>query len=109
MTDIEYEESSGNVFRDLGFENPEEEVRKVELAYKLNTIIDKKTLTQKEVAQLLGITQPQVSDLGRGMLKRFSVDKLITLLERIGCRVDIRVVEHPRRNSWGDNNQQIAL
>lgn len=102
------EESSGNVFKDLGFANPEEEVRKVELAHKLNTIIEKKGFTQKQAASLLGITQPQVSDLGRGRLKRFSVDKLITLLEKIGCRVDIKVIEHPRRFSQG-RHEQLAL
>lgn len=97
MINGECEEGSGNVFKDLGFANPEEDVRKVELAHKLNTIIEKKCLTQKEAATLLGVTQPQVSDLGRGRLKRFSVDKLISLLEKMGCRVDIRVIEHPRR------------
>lgn len=109
MSELEYEIGSGNVFKDLGLSNPEERLRKSELAHKLNKIIEKKGMNQTETAKLLGITQSQVSDISRGRLKRFSTDKLIDLLELMGCRVDIKVIEHPRRNSWGNDAQQRAL
>ena len=42
--------SSGNVFADLGFENPTGEALRSEMAYKLFKILDKKKLTQKQIA-----------------------------------------------------------
>jgi predicted XRE-type DNA-binding protein len=40
--------------------------------------------TQKEIAQRLGITQPQVSELKHGKFERFSGDRWITLLGALG-------------------------
>jgi predicted XRE-type DNA-binding protein len=40
-----------------------------------------------EAAELLGVTQPRVSDLVRGRLDLFSVDSLINMLARLGVRV----------------------
>jgi len=87
------EVGSGNVFKDLGLPNPEERQRKSQLAYQLYKIVKSEGMTQKEAAKLLGITQPQISDIFRGRLAPFSVEKLIRLLELIGCEVNINVVD----------------
>ena len=60
---IVYEESSGNVFADLGVENPEEALAKSELARQIAKLIKKKKLTQKRAAEILGIDQPKISAL----------------------------------------------
>lgn len=60
---IEFEESSGNVFADLGFDNPEEMETKAKLVSQINAIIKKRKLTQKQAGEILGITQSRVSDL----------------------------------------------
>ena len=54
-------ESSGNVFADLGIENPEEALAKSELARQIAMLIKKKKLTQKRAAEILGIDQPKIS------------------------------------------------
>ena len=83
--------SSGNVFRDLGFEPEEAENLKVraDLMIELSKLIKAKKLTQARAAKLLGVTQPRVSDLVRGKIDRFSVDSLIQMLGRAGVRVEI--------------------
>jgi len=43
-----YTVSSGNIFKDLGFPNPDEELAKVKLASKINRLITDKGMTQKE-------------------------------------------------------------
>lgn len=43
---VEYTVSSGNIFKDLGFENPDEELAKVKLASKINRLIADKGMTQ---------------------------------------------------------------
>ena len=48
-------ESSGNVFADLGFENPEEELAKAKLVVALSQVIAQTGLTQSKVADILGV------------------------------------------------------
>jgi predicted XRE-type DNA-binding protein len=60
---IEYEDSSGNVFADLGLPNPEERLAKSRLASMIYDIIEERELTQVEAAKILGISQPKVSAL----------------------------------------------
>ena len=54
------EEGSGNVFADLGFPNPEEELLKAQLARQVFRLIHHRGLTQTEAAILLGLAQPDV-------------------------------------------------
>jgi predicted XRE-type DNA-binding protein len=74
---IEFEESSGNVFADLGLPNPEERKTKVWLSVIINRILEERKLTQAQAATLLGITQPKVSALCNFKLEGFSVARLM--------------------------------
>jgi predicted XRE-type DNA-binding protein len=93
--------SSGNVFRDLGFSGDEAEYLKVcaELMVNLQKFIAAHRLKQAEVAKLLGVAQPRVSDLMRGRIDLFSIDTLIDMLARLGIRT--KVVLRPRRRRAG--------
>jgi predicted XRE-type DNA-binding protein len=81
--------SSGNVFRDLGFDREEAEHLKVrsELMIELSKLIDARELTQAAAAELFGVTQPRISDLKRGKIDRFSIDSLVEMLGHAGVRV----------------------
>jgi predicted XRE-type DNA-binding protein len=91
--------SSGNVFRDLGFPPGEAEhlIVRSDLMIKLQKLIASRHLTQSEVAKILRVTQPRVSDLLRGRIDLFSTDALIDMLARLGVRVRI-VLKPSRRN-----------
>jgi predicted XRE-type DNA-binding protein len=84
--------SSGNVFRDVGFPREEAEhlVIRADLLTQLQKLIASSGLKQAEVAKLLRITQPRVSDLLRGRINLFSTDSLIDMLARFG--VGVRLV-----------------
>ena len=88
---IEFTRGSGNIFADLGFENPEEELLKARVASLLNDTIKAKGWTQVHTAKVLGIKQPEVSELNRGRLKHFSVERLINFLSKLDQRVTITV------------------
>lgn len=94
--EIECEASSGNVFADLGIENPEEELTKAKLVWEIEQIIKKKKLNQAEAAKVMGINQPKVSALIRRKLDGFSVERLIHFLNTLGQDVDIIVRPKPR-------------
>jgi predicted XRE-type DNA-binding protein len=85
--------TSGSVFGALGFAPAEAEHLRIRTVM-MNALIDrieKRKLTQKETASLLGITQPRVSDLIRGKIDLFSIDTLVDLLAAMGLKVDLRV------------------
>lgn len=85
----DYEVGSGNVFADLGLPNPEERLLKARLASAIYDILEERGWTQKHTAEVLGVTQPDVSKMTRGILKDFSVERLITFLSKLEQRVTI--------------------
>ena len=62
----------------------------------VNRILDERGLAQERTAKLLGMRQPHVSDLVRYRLNRFSVERLMDFLTRLGRDVEIRIA--PRRS-----------
>lgn len=95
---IPAEISSGNVFADLGFENPEEELLKAKLAREIRTIIKRRRLTQARAADLLGMKQPDISSIVTGRTGKFSIDRLVRCLDRLDYKVDV-VVRHKTRRA----------
>lgn len=93
--DIPVTPSSGNVFADLGFAEPEEELAKAQLASLIQRVIRRRRLTQVAAAALMGIDQPKVSALLNGRLASFSTDRLLRLLTALGQDVEIVVRERP--------------
>jgi predicted XRE-type DNA-binding protein len=94
---IEVEAGSGSVFADLGYADAKERTLKVELAVEVNRVLGERMLPQDRVAKLLGIRQPHVSDLVRYRLNRFSVERLMDFLTRLGRDVEIRIASRPSR------------
>lgn len=94
-TPVPIEESSGNVFADLGLKDPEELLAKAELVHRIGELIAQRKLTQVRAAKLLGIDQPKVSALRRGQLDGFSTERLFRFLNALGQ--DVEVVIRPAR------------
>ncbi len=91
--------STGNVFADLGFANPERETLKAQLMLQIYRLIKKRGITQAQAGEILGIRQPHVSALMRGQSGAFSIERLMDFLTALGQDVRIRVV--PTRNNQG--------
>ena len=93
------EASSGNVFADLGFRDAELEELKARLTLQIYRAIKGRGLTQTKAGTLLGVSQPQVSNLVRGRSGSFSVERLMGFLAALGHDVDI--VVRPTRKPRG--------
>ena len=93
--------SSGNVFADLGLEEPDERLAKSDLAAKIAQIINKSHMSQIEAAKVLGISQPKVSMILNGQLKGFSMEKLLTLMMALNRDIEIVVKPKPRGQEHG--------
>jgi predicted XRE-type DNA-binding protein len=94
--DTEVHDSTGNVFENLGLANPRERLAKAELARVIRKIVKERGLTQSEAAALLGVKQPDVSDLMRGKLARFSMERLERFLIALDMEVRIQVGPRPK-------------
>lgn len=88
---LKIERSSGNVFADLGF--PEPEAANLLLRSKLMSEIREvaRGMTQSQAARRLGVSQPRINDLLRGKIDKFSLDALVNMLAAAGLRVEFRV------------------
>ena len=87
---------SGNVFADLGLEDAEELLAKSWLVFRIDQVIKNKKLTQKQAAKVLGIDQPKISNLMRGRLEGFSIERLFRFLNALGQDIEISVKPKPR-------------
>jgi predicted XRE-type DNA-binding protein len=96
--------SSGNVFADLGFAQPEEMLAKAQIAYHITQIITHRHLTQKEAAAELGLTQPKISHIMAGRLDGFSLEKLMLLMVKLNRDVEIIIKRKPRTREYARLN-----
>jgi predicted XRE-type DNA-binding protein len=90
---------SDNIFADLGFANPEEELLKAKLIRELRAIIKRRKLTQTKAAELLGLKQPDVSALVTGRVGKFSIDRIVRCLDRLNYRVHVVIRHKPARRA----------
>jgi predicted XRE-type DNA-binding protein len=97
VSESDYEISSGNVFADLGFAEPEEELVRAELAHRIATIIEDRRLTPATAAALLSVDEPGFSALVRGHLEGFSWEQLARYLAALGQ--DVEIVVRPARDA----------
>jgi predicted XRE-type DNA-binding protein len=93
------EAGTGDVFRDLGFADAGERKLRVQLAMRLNDLIQERKLTQSAAADIFGIPQPHVSELRHYKLKRFSSERLLHFITQLDRDVEIvirpKAANHP--------------
>ncbi len=61
-----------------------------ELLASIETAIKQQGLSQKELAKLLGATQPRVSDLLNGKIDQFRIDMLVNYAFKLGLDVEFK-------------------
>lgn len=78
-----YEESSGNVYEDLGLENSAELFENSKVGFRLYTMLKSRSATQQEIAELLGCNLNEADHLMNGHYSLFSTDKLMEFIGKI--------------------------
>jgi predicted XRE-type DNA-binding protein len=87
--------TAGNVFEAMRLAGENERHLKVQLAFLIKRTIKTLELKQEKVADLTGLSQPDVSKIVRAQLKGFSPFKLLEVLMRLGGNVQM-TVEMPK-------------
>jgi predicted XRE-type DNA-binding protein len=98
-----FEVGSGNIFADLGLPNAEEHLLKAELVVQLHRLIKARKLTQVAAAKLIGVKQPDLSNILRGHYQGFSLERLMRMLTAFDQ--DIEITVRPRRGKSKDGGR----
>ncbi len=77
-----------------GLPHGDERLAKAKIARQINALLQEKGLKQKEASELLGITQPEVSQLANGRLSGFTFDRLYRCLHALDMDVEITLKKH---------------
>jgi predicted XRE-type DNA-binding protein len=88
---LEMVRGSGNVFRDVG--RPDADVLQVKaiLAAEIVKALDKDRLTVRAAHERTGISAADFSRIRNADLQRFTVDRLMSILNRLGSRVEVKI------------------
>jgi len=82
---------SGNVFRDVGHENADVEQFKAILAAEIIKALDREGLSVRGAQERTGTAAADFSRIRNAELGRFTVDRLMSILNRLGSRVEVKV------------------
>jgi predicted XRE-type DNA-binding protein len=88
---IEVERGSGNVFRDFGHEHADVEQFKAILAAEIIKMLDHQSLSMRGAHSRTGIAAADFSRIRNADLGRFTLDRLVSIINRLGSRIEIKV------------------
>ena len=88
---VELERGSGNVFHDFGYADADVLQLKAILAAEIIKMLDRKRLSVRAAHAQTGIAAADFSRIRNANLSRFTLDRLISIINRLGSRVEVRV------------------
>ncbi len=88
---LEIVRGSGNVFRDLGHKNADAEQFKAILAAEIIKALAREGLSVRAAHDRTGIAAADFSRIRNAQLDRFTVDRLMSIINRLGSRVEVKV------------------
>src|SRR5208283_2532147 len=88
---LEVLRGSGNLFRDLGYENADLEQLKAILAAEIIKVLDRQRLSVRAAQRQTGIAAADFSRIRNAELRRFTVDRLMSIINRLGSRVEVKI------------------
>jgi predicted XRE-type DNA-binding protein len=99
--------SSGNVFADLGFENPEQMILKAELVREISAAIKEKGLNQHQAGEVLGLEAQKIADLLRGRFSEYPIERLFQYMNALDR--DLEILVKPRASSGGKSGVRVTV
>lgn len=92
---LEVVRGSGNVFRDLGHQNADAEQSKAILAAEIIKAVDRDHLTVRAAHKRTGIAAADFSRIRNAELDRFTVDRLMSIINRLGSSIEVKIRVRP--------------
>jgi predicted XRE-type DNA-binding protein len=82
---------SDNPFRDAGLSDPDTKLMKADLAAGITRVLRERDLSGGEAARLVGVTEADISRIRNADLNRFTIDRLVRILNRLDSQVQVAV------------------
>jgi predicted XRE-type DNA-binding protein len=89
--EMEVVRGSGNVFRDLGRDKADVEQFKAILAAEIIKMLDQEGLSVRAAHRRTGIAAADFSRIRNADLGRFTLDRLVSIINRLGSRIEIKI------------------
>ena len=94
---LEVVRGTGNVFRDVGHKNADAEQLKAILAAEIIKALDRDRLTVRAAHARTGIAAADFSRIRNADLGRFTLDRLMLILSRLGAQIEVKVRVRPSK------------
>ena len=96
---FDVEHSSGNVFKDIGFDDEQAASLfvRAQLMSALHDLIESSNLSQRQIARVMSVQQPRVAEIMSLKIQLFSIDLLVKLLSRLGKKVSVVIEDCPKQ------------
>jgi predicted XRE-type DNA-binding protein len=91
MTTDTIEMGTSNLFADLGYADADTHLFKAQLVMRLKDVMIGRSMTQSAAAKATGASQPDMSRILKGHFRDVSVERIMRMLTRLGCEVDVIV------------------
>lgn len=88
---IEVIRGGGNVYRDFNYPDADVRQTKALLAAKIIAVLEKRNLSTRLAAKLTGMDHSEFVRIRKPNLKRFTIDRLITILNKLDQQVDVKI------------------
>jgi predicted XRE-type DNA-binding protein len=104
---LEVTRGSGNVFRDVGHKNADAEQFKAILAAEIIKALDRDGLSVRAAHNRTGIAAADFSRIRHADLGRFAIDRLMSIINRLGSRIEMKV--RVRRAETGAREARVSI
>lgn len=105
---LEVVRGSGNVFRDVGHKNPDAEQFKAILAAEIIKTLDRDRLTVRVAHDRTGVAAADFSRIRNANLGRFTIDRLISIINRLGSRIEVKIRVRRAARSGSAEDRALA-
>ena len=94
--DFEVVRGSGNIYADFGDPDADTKLMKAQLATEIIAVLDRRRLTVREGEKLTGVAAADLSRIRGADLGRFTIDRLVRVLNALDRRVTVKVSKAPK-------------
>lgn len=94
---LELKKGSDNVFRDLGIPDADALLMKADLAAAIIAVLNKRKLTARAAGKVADVAHTDIVNIRNVKLGRFSIERLVRILNALDQRVELRITKVPGR------------
>jgi predicted XRE-type DNA-binding protein len=105
--DFELIHGSGNVYRDFGHPQADLEQARALTAAEIIAVLDARQLSTREAEKLTGVSHAEFSRIRNAQLRRFTLDRMLTILAKLDDDIEVNITFRPRVSNVAENHLHL--